>query len=190
MKKNSLLLVTAILAQAASAAGGAGGDHGHAIPWTTIGWQAFNVILLFGVLTYFMKKAVVAHFKGRQSTYLEMVNKAESARQEAERNRTDLNNKLNELERSTQASLSKARAEAEALRQKIVLEADEMSKRLKSETDKAIHLEMEKAKEQLRLEILAEATEAAREKLKSNMNGPEQKRLQSEFVDKIQAVPR
>lgn len=180
-----VLLASSVLA---NAAGGHGGEHG--IPWRMIGWQAFNVTLLFGVLTYFLRKAVVAHFQSRQSTYLDLVNKAEAARAEAQRNREELSAKIKDLEKNTKASLQKAQAEAEELKRRAMAEAEEISKRLKLETERAIHVEVEKAKEQLRLEVLQAALDQARDKLSANLNNSDQKRLQSEFVEKIQAVPQ
>jgi F-type H+-transporting ATPase subunit b len=182
-----------ILFSSFSFAGGAfaasGGEHDpHAIPWMLIAAQAFNVAVLFGGLIFLLRAAAKKFFATRQETYLELVNRADAARIEAERGRAEIASKLSTLENNTQKSIAQADNEAAQMRNKIVNEAKELAAKMKDEASRSVKVELDKAKSQLRVELLNAAVESARASLKDKVGGPEQKKLQMEFVDKIQVV--
>lgn len=172
----------------AYAAGGSSHDLPHEIPWGTIKWQVINLTILFGALTYFLRNTVRAHFQTRRATYLELVSKAETARKEAERNKLEIKEKLAALETAAVNNRSQAEAEARELKQRIESEAKILSEKLRLEAERAIQVEIDRAKDLLKSEVLNQAVEMARESLKSEVNSSEQERLQSEFATKIQAV--
>lgn len=172
---------------------GAAGGHGEAaspagIPWETIIKQTFNLVLLFGVLTYFMRNGVKAYFAERQRVYLEMVQKADFAKREAEKNKADIAKRLKELEANSAQALRQATTDADDLKKRILAEAKEVSEKFKAEVERTTALEIEKAKTELRRELLNSSVKMAHQSLKETVGGAEQKKLQREFVDKIQAV--
>lgn len=185
MKKLSLLsLFVATGAYAAS-----GGEHDpHAIPWMLIAAQAVNVGILFGGLIFVLRAAARKFFAARQETYLELVNRAEAARQEAERSRSEIASKLSALESNAKQSIEQANTEAAEMRSKIVGEAKDLALKMKEEAARSVKVELDRAKAQLRQELLNASIESARSSLKDKVGGAEQKKLQMEFVDKIQVV--
>lgn len=165
----------------------AGGDH-HGVPWTTIGVQAFNFIFLFSLLFYFVKGAVIAHFKERKRAYTELVSKAEAAKKEAEANHREIAARLAALENSSKENAAKAQAEAEALKTKLLKEADELAEKLKADAKKTAEIEVQKAKSEIQIFALNQAIAAAEERLSNEASKDDQSRLQSEFIRKIQTV--
>jgi len=160
----------------------------HAIPWKAITIQVANLGLLLVYLGYVLRKTVKAYFSGRIEVYRDLVSRADQARQEAERNRAQIASRLTDLEAGAKQSLAKANAEAGELRQRILNEAKDLTNKLTDETQRSIQVELEKARTQLREELLNAAIESARTSLKEKIGGAEQKKLQKEFVDKIQVV--
>lgn len=158
------------------------------IPWGTVGVQAFNVILLFALLIYLLREMVVTHFKGRRQIYTELVQRAESAKTAAQNSHREIAQKLADLQKSADDNIRNAKAEAEALKQKLMSEAQTLAKKLEDDARRAVDIEIEKAKGQLRTELLSEAISVSREALKKTVGSSEQQRLQTEFVDKIQVV--
>jgi len=158
------------------------------VPWGTIGVQAFNVILLFALLVYLLREMVVIHFKGRRQIYTELVERAETAKAAAQKSHNEISRKLADLQKSADDNIRTAKAEAEALKQKLIGEAQTLAKKLEDDAHRAVDIEIEKAKGQLRTELLAEAISVSRDALKKTVGSSEQQRLQTEFVDKIQVV--
>jgi F-type H+-transporting ATPase subunit b len=165
------------------------GEHElHGIPWGTIGIQAFNLGLLIAVLIYLLRTMVIEHFKGRGQLYTELVERAEAAKTAAEKSHREIAEKLNELQATADQSLKTAQTEAAALKQKLMAEAQTLAKKLEEDSKRSVDVEIEKAKAQLRGELLFEALGATREALKKTVGSTESKRLQTEFADKIQVV--
>ncbi len=185
IKKFSLLSL--LIASTAFAESGGAHDP-HAIPWMVIVAQAFNLAVLFGALIYFLRAGAKKYFSSRQEIYLELVNRADAARREAEKARSDIAAKLNELESGSKKTLEHAQAEAAQMRTRIVSEAQSLAVKMKEEAHRSVKIELEKAKNELRQELLGAAVESARASLKEKVGGPEQAKLQKEFVDKIQVV--
>jgi F-type H+-transporting ATPase subunit b len=158
------------------------------IPWGTIGIQAFNLGLLLALLFYLLRHTVIAHFKGRRQLYTELVERAEAAKTAAEKSHREIAQKLQSLQSSAAASLRTAQSEAAALKQKLMNEAQILAKKMEEDARHSVAIEIEKAKAQLRTELLSEALSASREALKKTVGSTESKRLQSEFADKIQVV--
>ncbi len=171
------------------AAGAAhGGDHAVVIPTQSLFVQAFNVIVLFAVLFFLLRKGAVAHFADRAKEYNELVRRAEAAKQEAERGHREIKERLDKLESGAEASLVQARREADELKVKMIAEAKVVSERLKTEATRTVNSEVEKAKAELRGDLLQSALATSQEVLKSSLSSSEQTKLQNEFVQKIQVV--
>ncbi|NCN95436.1 MAG: ATP synthase F0 subunit B [Bdellovibrionales bacterium] len=167
----------------------AGGEH-DGIPWKTVGIQLFNFSVLFGFLFYILKQTVVQHFKDRKQSYTDLVGRAEKAKAEAEAHHREISQRLKGLESSAKENASKAQSEAELLKARLLKEADELVEKLKQDVEMTAKVEIEKAKNQIQSYALKEALSTAESQLKSQASGADQSRLNSEFIDKIQAVPR
>jgi len=170
---------------------GGGGEHaaGHGeIPWNSIFVQAFNLAFLLGLLVYLLRKSVSETFATRARDYQQMVSRAETARLEAEKSKREVKDKLAKLESTADQVVQRARTEAEELRARMMSEAKALTLRMQQEAERTVKVEVEKAKGELRGELMAKATQAARENLQKNMTGTEQTKLQKEFAEKIQVV--
>lgn len=186
--KPSLLLVVAFGAGFAWASDGAHGGEPHGIPWMSIAAQCFNLGILLAALIFALRKTATKYFAERRSVYTDLVSRADRAREEAERNRAQIAARLNDLEKTSRQSLDQVAAEAYELKERLITEAKALALKMKAEAERAVQVEVEKARHQLRDEMLNLSVEAARQALKEQIGGPEQKKLQKEFVDKIQVV--
>lgn len=160
----------------------------HAIPWWSLFVQTFNFICIFVFLYFVLRKSVKAYFQHRARDYKMMVDRAESARREAEDNKRTINERLQKLESGAESSLTAAKAEAEALRLRMISEAKELSARLEADAQRTTQSELERAKAELLRELLQSALKSSNENLQKSLGSLEQKQLQNEFVEKIQVV--
>lgn len=165
----------------------AGGDH-HGVPWKMVITQVFNFILVIALLTYLLRKKAKEHFKERVQEYHALITRAESAKVEAENNKKQITERLAKLEQTADSSIQQAKAEAQELKSKILEEANNLSKKLEEEARKTVDFEIQRAKEQLRRELLEESVEDARKAMKEGVQDPDLKRLQNEFVQRVQVV--
>src|SRR5688572_16784627 len=96
MKYLPLTLLIAASAWAADGGHGAAAGHAdpHAIPWGSIGVQAFNFFLLVGLLVFMLRKTVKLHFEHRARDYKELVERAEVARKTAEAGHREIRERL------------------------------------------------------------------------------------------------
>lgn len=162
--------------------------HEVTIPWDNIFVQAFNFVFLFGVLAFFLRKPLKAHFAQRAQTYQELVDRAEAARKEAEQTHHAIKERLTKLESSAEQSVERARSEAAELRSRMLQEAKMLAQKLEQEAQRTAMHELEKAKAELRKELLQKALANSEETLKKSLGTNEQKKLQNEFVQKIEVV--
>ena len=183
-----LLVPIIVMAQEAAheSAHEPGGEQ-HSIPFS-VTLQAINFVLYGGLLFYFLRKPTVAYFRNRHEAYKQALVKAESARREAELKKREMQERLEALELSSAESIQQARVEAEALKKRIVEEAKSMSTHLRDEARRTAEFEIERAKGQLREELISQSVALSRKMLEEKIGEPDQKRLQTEFVDKIQVV--
>lgn len=166
-----------------------GGHHGPvAIPWMNIGVQVFNLVLLFSLLIYLLRKGVKTHFANRATDYQQLVQRAQAAKDEAERGRQEIQTRLNKLESGAEEGLAQARRDAAELKLKLQAEAKELSLKLEADAKRTTQVELEKAKDELRRELLESALQASSNTLRTSLSSGEQKRLQDEFATKIQVV--
>ena len=180
--------IGALLFVIAEFAVAAGGSVEHGIPTKMVFIQGVNFTLAVGLLIYFTNKTIKSHFKTRHEEFFSEVNKAEKARKEAETVKREIVDKLSKLKNTQEESLRAAKAEAEALKKKIISDADQVAKKLLEDAKKTSELEKNKAVEVLRQELLISSVKLAEQKMKEQVDGADLKRMKVEFVEKIQVV--
>lgn len=167
-----------------------GDAHHNEIPWGSIGVQAFNCGLLFALLFVLLRKGVKAHFAERAVSYQNLVDRAENARREAQRNHDEMKQRLENLESSALQNETRARNEAQELRTRLMVEAKDLTKKMEEDVKRTTAVELEKAKASLRKELLQSALASSAEFLKKGLGSSDQKKLQNEFAEKIEVVGR
>jgi F-type H+-transporting ATPase subunit b len=181
----SLLALLSFLPAASLAAGSGGPSDG--IPVDVL-YQAINFALFVGLGFFFLRKPVSSYFSSREQAFKQALVRAQAAREEAEQRKTEIQMRLSKLQATADDSIEKARAEAAELRSRIVLDAADLAKKLREDAEATANAEIERAKRELREDVLAQAVALSRKVLDEKMAEQDQKRLQTEFVDKIQVV--
>ncbi len=185
MIKLTVIMITLLITVIASAS--TGGEH-EGVPTALIWHQAFNVTILFLGLFWFLRHPVRAHFSQRRAAFTEAASKAAESRKVAEEEKSHIEGKLAHLEATTQESLSRARAEAADLKNSILKEAHELALRIKADSEMMIKVEMQKAKNGIREEIIKESVKLTRSQIADTVTGDDHDRLQKRFVDELQVV--
>lgn len=188
--KTILMLVLVVASRVAFANEGHAAEHSAGLDEHTIKtiiYQAINVGALIVGLVYFLRTPVQNFFKNKKEAFTHAASKAQAARRIAEEEKMQIQVRLNKLESTSDESLSRARADAAELRNQLLAEAELLSKRLREEAQAAAKLEVEKAKNHLREQMIKESSDLARSQM-DQISIEIQQRLQDEFVDNVQAV--
>jgi F-type H+-transporting ATPase subunit b len=155
---------------------------------TSLWLQVANFLIYLALMVYFLRKPIKSYFVTRQEAFRQALIHAKTAKHEAEKRKTEIQERLSALESSAAQSLKTAKSEADAIRARILNEASELSENLRKESARAAQFEIERAKRELREELLGQSMLLATKVLTEKMADPDQKRLQTEFVEKIQVV--
>ncbi|MCB0419441.1 MAG: ATP synthase F0 subunit B [Bdellovibrionales bacterium] len=182
-----MIIVLSMLATVAWAAGGGHGDP-HAIPLKAIAIQAFNFGVLLLLLAYFLKKPIQSLFADRGEQYEAHLKVAQAAKEEAEKKKTAIKERLQTLTETADQSVQKAKADAEELKHQIIADAKNLARKLEEEAHRTVDYEAQKAVAMIRQELIDKSLSESEKHLKTEINKDDQKRLQNEFVSKIQVV--
>jgi F-type H+-transporting ATPase subunit b len=189
---NRSMFIAAVLATPLMvlAAEGHGGEHVVGLDeqtLKTIVYQIINVGALIAGLIYFLRKPTREFFKSKKETFVATARKSQEARQAAENERMQIQVRLNKLESTTEESLGRAKAEAAEMRTQMLVEAESISRRIREEANSAARLEVERAKNYLREQMIIDATALSRTQMQK-VTTEDHQRLQGAFIDNIQAV--
>jgi F-type H+-transporting ATPase subunit b len=185
MKSLTILLITLLMPAMVLA------EEEHAVFNSKLfGYQCLNVGIMVIALVYFLREGTVKFFKDKRASYLAAAEKSQQAKKQAEQERSEIQARLNKLENSADESIARARAEATDMKKALIAEADAISKRVQDEAQNSVHMEIERAKNQLRDQIVKDSIAVARAQLSSKVSPEEHQRLQGEFINHMQGVQK
>lgn len=181
-----LALVLVLSATAAAAAEEAAGHTG--IPWYEILKQTVNVLILVGVLVYFLRKPLASFLKERTELLRKSIEDASRARDAAVEKLT-----------SAEARIRRLSGEIEELNRRMDGEAGEESRRLhesalseirrvQEQVRFAADQEVRKARQELRTEASVLSAKAAKEILEKTITAEDQDRLVRENIEKLREI--
>lgn len=182
----SIVLLVASVA-VASSGGGHGTEHETGVPRVVI-YQLINVLILFGGIYWGMRHKVSAFFTEKRKKFLEEQEKAKQSLVAAEKEHHEVKTRLDKLKNNRLDTISKAKADASDLHKQILADADVMAKRLHAEAELAAKIELQRAKNELREILVKEAFELSKKDITSKATAEDQKRLQKEFISKVEVA--
>ena len=150
--------------------------------------QGVNLSAALGILIYFTRKPLAAYFHNRSQSFYAEAKRAEQSKKEAEQAKQEIFSKLQKLENESEKELARAHGDAEELKQKMMSEARLNSEKMIAGAQEQSVLERGQAVFLLREELLQKSHAQAAQKMKTEIDGKDLRRLKTEFVDKIQVV--
>ena len=148
-------------------------------------YQGINFVIFAALGFYFLHKPTKQFFYHRREKFHAALKKAAQAKAEAEARKNEIRERLVTLENSAQKTLDEARTEAQAMSTKILQDAADISKNFREEANRTAQAEIARAKAELRDDLLNQSLVLSKKIMAEKMVEPDQKRLQTEFVDKI-----
>lgn len=162
IKTYTIVFATIILAAGKLLASGEAAHHEEGgIPWATIAGQAANLGLLILLVGYLAKDKIKQIFPNRQKQFSDAAEKTAEALKLAEQELKGVKQRLLDLESSEAKNLQEAKQEAMSMSAKMVSEAEQQSKKIIADTQMVIAAEVQKAKNEIREEIINKAFSTA-----------------------------
>lgn len=187
MKVSLGIFTLLLLSKLAFASSGGHGSDEHGIP-TVVLYQAINVGIIVVGGIYLGRKKIANFFEARKQQYLAAQSKAQSTLQQAEQEFQQMKTTYDKLMVNKDDSLAKAKADANDLRAQMVKEAHALSSKIQEEAKLSSKIEIERAKYQLKEQLVRDAFELSKRDLASKATSADQKKLQDDFISKVQVV--
>lgn len=179
-----MLLALLLLAPAvAYAAGGGPVDSGAVLK--DFLYRCFNFALMVGLLAYFVTRPIRKGLKGRREEIEKTLAEAEAAKAAAEAKHREYSEKLARATEEIAGIAASIRREGEMERDKILAAAKELASKIELEADNKAAGVVAKARAELREEAARLAVDLAETLLRKQVSGDDQKRLVSEYMQKV-----
>ena len=148
-------------------------------------FRVFNFALLVGALAYFISKPIRNGLKGRREGIENTLHQARTAQAEAEEKFREYDRKLSRAAAEIEDIYASIRQEGELERDRILVNAREMARKIRLEAQRAADHEVSRARVELREEATRLAIAIAEELLKKKFTAEDQTRLVKEYIQKV-----
>lgn len=171
----------------ASSEAGHGVDHESGVP-KVVYFQAINVLIILFAAVFYGRKPVFSYFQSKKAKFIEDQDRAQSFYKRAEQEFNEVKTRLDKLKVTREDALAKAKADALDLQKKLVNDGEALAKKTKDEAFLTSKMEVERAKQYLKAKLIADAFELSKRDLSAKATSADQKKLQEDFISKVQVV--
>lgn len=148
-------------------------------------WTVITFLVLLFVLKKFAWKPILTALDQRENAIRESLEKAEVAKQEAQKILDQNQANLAQAEEESKKIINQSRAYAEKLKEQIVQESRDHAKKLIEEASGEIERKKDAAMEELKSQVAEIAISAAEKILKENLNREAQKKIVNKYISEI-----
>jgi len=190
MQKGAFIAAaTLLLSLTAAAVLASSGGEGHHVDSGVLLkdfiWRCLSFGVTLGLLVYFVRKPIRQGLAGRRDGIEKALREAETAKAGAEAKFAEYDRKLSKAAAEIEEIQTALRREGELERERTLANAREMAEKIKQEAEKSAANEVAKARAELRQEAARMAIAMAEDMLKRNFTSDDQKRLVSEYLQKV-----
>lgn len=165
-----------------------GGEHGggHGGGWAaTDTYRVMNFAVLAIALFFLLRKPVAQFLGDRIKGIQEQLDDLEFKKTEAEKKLAEYNERLSHLNTESEKIINQYKEQGEALRQKILKEAEAAAGKLEEQALRSIEHEFKRAKLRLEQEVLEKAIAKAEDQLRKKITDQDQDKLVEEYLTKV-----
>ncbi|HRS56407.1 MAG TPA: ATP synthase F0 subunit B [Desulfomonilia bacterium] len=175
------VLLFAVATACMAAEGGEGGGR-------DMVWRIVNFFILVAVLWKLLADKIKKYFSDRRVEIAEMIDTADKAREEAEKQFAEYQSRLQNIDRDIQEIRDAIMGELEGEKQRIIEEGKAAAERIIEQAKWSAEQEIIKAKNSLRNQVVDMAGDMASGLVTNSMTPEDQKRLIEEYLDKVGKV--
>jgi F-type H+-transporting ATPase subunit b len=185
MRGNKFWFILGLIATAGIAAAAEHGGHGGDLhsPKALI-WEGINIAIVVGAIVYLFKDSFKKFVEDYKNQILKSITEAEEKHRTAKEELEKAKKALQEAKIKYEEGLKTAQEVAEKEKEMIISKAQEVAERIRQSAEKAIEIETNKAKEELRRYAAQKAIELSEKMLKELFKDKE---LQKRFTERMLA---
>jgi len=162
----------------------AGVESAFSDTWQMIG-KIFNIILLLGILIYFLRKPIRQFITGRTASIQQRIEAAERAKDEALQKLKEIEERLRKLDEESAAIREQAQRDAEAEREMMLKKTREEVEKMRCRAQAEIESLRMQAVAELRQFTAEKVVAMAEEIIIKEVQPNEEERLFDDFLDKM-----
>ncbi len=151
--------------------------------------ELVSVLMLFGFLRRYAFPPMIKAMRERAQRIQHDIETAEATRREAEALKTSLEVEVKEIRRRADETLSRAVKDAQNERRRILEESQRESKRILEEATAEVARERQAMLTAVRRQVVELSVEVAERMIRERMNQDTDRKLVSEFIERI-GVPQ
>jgi F-type H+-transporting ATPase subunit b len=182
----ALALGVALLALPALAAAAEGGGGSLIEVNWTLGVQLISFLLLLIVLYKVMYRPLLGALEGRTAAIQQQLAEAQAARDDAQRERVAMEERIRAAHAEAQTLRERALREAADLRERLSAEARQQAARLVEAAQAQVAQDVRRARAELRGEVGALATQIAERLIRKSLSDEDHQRLVREALARIE----
>ena len=148
-------------------------------------WVAFTFIVLVFVLKKVAWKPILTALDQRESAIKESLEKAERAKEEAQKVLDENQANLAKAEEESKKIIEQSRAYAEKLKNQMLQESKQQAQKIVADASEEIERKKEAAFNELKNQIAEIAVQAAEKILKENVNKEVNKKIVNDYISEI-----
>lgn len=136
-----------------------------------------NFFMFLGAAVFFFRKMAVVAANKKRTDFEKLMTEARSARDAAEKRLDELKRRQAGLDKEIAEIMAMSKGSADVEAAKIQSDAERLSKHLRDEARRIADAEVEKARSELRREIVNSVRDSVTKKIKSELNNDSQLKL-------------
>ena len=160
-------------------------ETGNTFNWRYVFEHAVNLVILLGVLVYFLKDSVRNFLVERKGSISSEIDHAQHTIAEAKKKYEEYDKKLKGIEDEINSIKESIINQGQAEREEIIRQANLASNSIKKEAQETIQFESERAKQEIQSEVVTLALQIAEKVIKENLTETEKQRFIDEFTNKV-----
>ena len=186
----SVLVITVVgcLALTALAAEAEQGPSSFKKIWM-LSWRLLNFLILAYLMVRLLKKPLSSFFQESARVIREQLQGTEQACQEAEQELQEMENRLEALDQEIQKLQDGIGEHGERERDKIIANAKQTAEQMLEKAKLEAAYSAQRAKNQLRVEVIDEAVRIAAESIRKAIESGDQERLVNEYLQDLKQMP-
>lgn len=147
-----------------------------------------NFFLFLGAAVFFFRKMAVGAAQKKRTEFEKLMAEARAARDAAEQRLEELKRRQAGLDKEIAEIMSISKSSGEVEAAKIQSDAERLSQHLRDEARRIAETEVEKARQELRREIVDAVRESVTKKIKSELNNDSQLKLVKNKIGELRNI--
>ncbi|MDL2306797.1 ATP synthase F0 subunit B [Desulfovibrio sp. OttesenSCG-928-C06] len=159
--------------------------HGSHSPYVDFAFRTGNIALFIALVVFMWGGKIKAFFKGRTEGIATELASLEEAKAQAMKDLKKVEERIANLDKERQNILAEYKAQGEALKSEIIVKAEKTAKQVVAQAKLTAQSEVDKAIEQIRVQISEEVVTAAEKLLAQRLTPEEHEKLINKSLTKV-----